>query len=425
MSRPTPRLITAVTVGLVGLLGASITRRPELVAMAAPFVVIAAVGLVAVRPPALDAHAVLDPTRVLEGERLVVEVTLTGGGPGLALVAVDPPPGLDLAVDQPGGRQLQVGSSRPRDGALVEFELVANRWGAIEPVKVEVVVTDRWGLAEHRQLLLTGPARVLPSETTLRQVVSPRTLRSIAGSHRSNRRGDGVEFSDSRPFVAGDRARDVNWRVTARRDELWVDQRHPERSGEVVVFLDSFAVAGDSIDNTLRRAVELAQSLTEAHIALNDRVGLVDLGGVLRWVRPSGGTMQLYRIVETLIETELWASGADKTVDVLPARALPRRSLVVALSPLLDPRGIRALATLRARGFDVAVVEVVAGPFVEKPTSRTGRLARRMWEIEQEAVRRDLRSRGIAVGQWLDGEPLDDVLRSIGLFRNAVLRAAR
>jgi uncharacterized protein (DUF58 family) len=135
--------------------------------------------------------------------------------------------------------------------------------------------------------------------------------------------------------------------------------------------------------------------------------------------------VQLYRIAETLVETETWASGADKTVDVLPARALPRRCLVVAVSPLVDPRGVEALRTLRARGFDVAVVEVSPISFVAPASGARTRLAQRLWQLERAAVRHQLRHEGIAVGVWQPDQPLDPVLDSIGVFRTAVLRSAR
>jgi uncharacterized protein (DUF58 family) len=422
MTLATPRLLTSGLLGLAGLVGAVLTRRPEPALLAAPFLTTAVVGLVAMRAPTVELRAWCEPVRVLQGETVTLHVELSGPGTGgRARVVVDLPPGLESADDQRRpGREVPL-----RPVTSLEWPLVATGWGAIASVGVSVTTTDALGATERRVDLAVDPIRVLPREHTIQRAVGPRALRSIAGTHLSRHRGDGIEFVDTREFVAGDRSRDVNWRVSARRDELWVDERRPERSGEVVIFLDTFAAIGDSVDNTLRRTVELAQALTSRHIALNDRVGLVDLGGVLRWVRPSGGTVQLYRIVETLIETEMWASGADKTIDVLPARALPRRSLVIALSPLVDPRGVRALTTLRARQFDVAVVEVVAASFVPASTGRTAQLAARLWAVEQEATRRELRSHGIAVGEWHDGEPLDPVLQSMDVFRTAVLRSAR
>jgi len=80
-------------------------------------------------------------------------------------------------------------------------------------------------------------------------------------------------------------------------------------------------------------------------------------------------------------------SYAFKDVDVLPPRTLPPHALVVALSPLLDERSMRALADLRGRGFDLAVVDVSPLPFVSLPPGSTDALAYRFWPLWREALR--------------------------------------
>ena len=49
---------------------------------------------------------------------------------------------------------------------------------------------------------------------------------------------------------------------------------------------------------------------------------------------------------------------------MIPRRVLPPQALVIALTPLLDQRTITALLDLRARGFDLAVVDVSPIPYV-------------------------------------------------------------
>jgi uncharacterized protein (DUF58 family) len=421
---PTPRLVGSAIVGVVALFLAVLVRRPEPAVVAAPFLVTAAAAWAGAgaRPPRVAAAVVCHPERVVEGDEVALSVHLEVEERARVRVGLDLPPGLEV-VDGSEAVELVTEPGRHELG----WRLLTTDWGTGARVGVELVVTDLLGGTElHGDL--RGPAlKVLPAEQRLRALTAPRSLRSINGVHLSRQRGDGIEYVDSREFAAGDRARDVNWRVSARRDELWVDQRRPERSGEVVVFLDTFVSVGDSADNTLRRAVEVARAVADRHLGANDRVGLVDLGGVLRWVRPSGGTVQMYRIAETLVETEVWASGADKTVDVLPARALPRRCLVLAVSPLIDPRGVEAMRTLRARGFDVAVVEVSPEAFAAPPASAPdrSRLAHRLWNLDRAAVREQLRRDGIAVSVWRPGAPLEPVLDALGVFRTAVLRAAR
>ena len=99
-------------------------------------------------------------------------------------------------------------------------------------------------------------------------------------------------------------------------------------------------------------------------------MGVVSFGGVLNWLTVTSGTTQLYRIVDSLLDAEIVLSYAWKDLDVIPPRTLPPRALVIALSPLLDERAVGALIDLRARGFDLAVVELSPFPFVPKERPR-------------------------------------------------------
>ena len=47
----------------------------------------------------------------------------------------------------------------------------------------------------------------------------------------------------------------VNWRASARRGELWVNESHPERNTDVILFVDSFAEARLGDEGTLDLAV--------------------------------------------------------------------------------------------------------------------------------------------------------------------------
>ena len=51
---------------------------------------------------------------------------------------------------------------------------------------------------------------------------------------------------------------------------------------------------------------------------------------------------------------------------------MPPKALVVALTPLLDDRVVRALLDLRGRGFDLVVLEISPLPFVEGPAHEGG-----------------------------------------------------
>ena len=196
-----------------------------------------------------------------------------------------------------------------------------------------------------------------------------------------------------------------------------MNETHPERSTDVVIFLDTFAEARTGATGTLDLAVEAAASLASHYIAEKDRVGLVGFGGVLNWLTVSTGVTQLYRVLDSLLDAEIFLSYAWKDIDILPSRTLPPHALVIALSPLLDERSVGALADLRARGFDLAVVEISPVPFVRPGGGELDDLAHRLWLLRRDALRSSYLQLGVPVVEWRHGMPLQAALEEVRTFR--------
>jgi uncharacterized protein (DUF58 family) len=208
----------------------------------------------------------------------------------------------------------------------------------------------------------------------------------------------------------------IDWKATARRGSPWVREHHPERNTDVVLFLDTFTDVWSGSATTVERAVRAASSIVRAYLERHDRVGLVSFGGVLRWLMPGMGIRQEYRILEALLDTEVAVSYAWKGIEVIPVRTLPPRALVLAVTPLLDERSVGAIVDLRARGFDVAAIDVspLAPSLRDDPVDR---LADRIWVMVREKLHRDLRRIGIAVAPWRDGEDLPRALWEVEASR--------
>jgi uncharacterized protein (DUF58 family) len=98
-------------------------------------------------------------------------------------------------------------------------------------------------------------------------------------------------------------------------------------------------------------------------------------------------------------------------------RTLPPRALVLALTPLLDDRSVRALIDLRARGFDLAVIEISPVPFAEPGTGELDDLAYRLWQLRREALRASYLRNGVPVVEWQRGMPLQAALEEVRTFR--------
>jgi len=408
------RLGAYAVLAAAALVTALALRRTELAAIAAPFALLVALGVRA-QPPRLRAWFELDRERALEGDVLDATVTVRSDQAvdrvevGLAL-----PDGVELA----GGRNpvaLRLSAGEERE---LPLRLRCVRWSSVEIGEVWLRTRDQIGLVRFEgRIDRRRPLKIYPTAERLRILVSPAHTQAATGSEVARLRAEGLEFADTRPFVPGDRVRSINWRATARRGSLVVDERHPERNADVVIFLDSFAEARRGAHGTIEPAVRAASALTERYLRRRDRVGLVSFGGTLRWLAPGTGAMQLYRIVDALLDTRILLSYAWKSIDIVPVRTLPPQALVIAITPLLDERAVGALLDLRARGFDLAVIEVSPLPFVDPGRGRSRAVAYRLWKLQRDALRAEYAAAGIPVAEWRDGEPLAGPIEEVTAFR--------
>jgi uncharacterized protein (DUF58 family) len=415
-----PKLRVYAALAGVLLVAAVALGRPELAAIAAPFAVFLAVGLSLLRPTAVTVQAELETTRVVEGDEIRLGLRVKADTP-VERVEVSPviPHGLEPVEDEPPAFRLREGEER-----ALALPLACRHFGGYRAGGCVVRTFDRFGLTVDEALV--EPAfqlAVFPQAEHLQRLLRPIRTQPFAGNQVARTKGDGIEFADIRPFVAGDRVRSINWRASARRQELHVNEHRPERNADVVLFLDSFAEARDADGGTLDRAVRAAAALAAHYLDRRDRVGLVGFGGFVRWLTPSTGGRQLRRIVETLIETEIRFSYVWSQLDLLPARTLPPQSLVLALTPLLDERPIDALVDLRRRGYDLVIVEVSPLTYVAEPRDAVEESSLRMWRVWRRALRFRYERLGVPVVEWHEDRLLGPALEEVRAFRRHALQA--
>jgi uncharacterized protein (DUF58 family) len=398
------RAVVWLVVASVGLLTGLATARPELVAVGAGFLVPLLFGLAA-RPPRLpEATVRASSDRVLEGGRVGLEVTL---------VATDACPWLDVELELPGRLDLDGGPARrvlrlrAGETRTLEYSIDCPRWGAFRIAAIRLSARDRLHL--RRTELVVEPTttlRVYPAVERLRRLAGPRATRPVTGSRPAAAAGEGIEFAELRFLAPGERARRINWRATAARGRLLVNDRLPERSSDVVIFLDALGAAGTSSASTLDRAVRAAASLSEAYLRRRDRVGLLRFGGDIEWMIPGSGLRQQYRIADALLDSEVARTHRWHDTSLIPRRILPPQSLIVALTPGLDWRVTNALLNLRRRGYQVSIVEIDPLPYLADAATAVDPIAWRIWMLERDAVRTRLAGAGIALASWGHDDPI-------------------
>ena len=132
---------------------------------------------------------------------------------------------------------------------------------------------------------------------------------------------------------------------------------------------------------------------------------------------PSAGPRQHYRIIDAVLSSESGRFFRWRDPRLIPRRVLPPQSLIVALTPLLDWRVNRALLNLRARGYDLALIEVEPLRFAEHAWATYGEQAWRVWLLERELLRNQFQRAGVPVSRWDGRAPLAAAVEELASTR--------
>ena len=308
-------------------------------------------GVCCYRPPALThTSARLVPEQALAGDPLTLEVQIAVTPPAARVDVVATVTGPVEVVGHRAGRAAWTLSP---GGPAVRVDLASSDWGRVAANAATIRADGPLGLVHRTWTVPLGAvARVLPRPEQLRSLLDP-PPRAAAGTHASPARGGGLDFAELRPLVPGDRLSEVNWRASARRPltehSLLVNARHPERTGDVVLLLDTAADDVDERAPWLPRAARAAWALGQAHLRAHDRVGLVTFGGSTSWITAQGGERAAYALLDKLLAARS-ASGANRSLAWLPFRLLPTDAALVAVTPLHALHVVEALVDLRRRG---------------------------------------------------------------------------
>lgn len=405
-----------VSIVVVSVVAALLVRQPTMIAFGGPSLVLCLAGFAMAQRSEIEVTARFDRPSGVEGDvvTLTVVATPTRATPMLDLELFSP-----IALT-PVGSLRSISAARAGEPVTCEFELTLAEWGLSSPDAIVVNARDSWGMITTRHVFACRcRLRTYLPDPATQSLLDPHRFLRLVGNHNSNDVGGGCELADIRPYRNGDRLRDINWRISARHDEPWVTERHPDRATTVVVVVDASADAGVGQGMLLRRSVRAAMAITQAHLQVNDEVGLAVTGLKNRWLDPQLGRRHAERLSEALLEIRSDALHGH-VIDL--QRRIPRDAVVIAVSPLLSDDFVQLLKTLRARGQLIHVIEPeirAAQEPLGKRAAADRSVAARLFAVEQELRRRDLRSGGLSVVHWRLGQPIEAVLAHLERWRHS------
>jgi len=134
----------------------------------------------------------------------------------------------------------------------------------------------------------------------------------LSGDYHSTFKGQGVEFDEVRPYIAGDDVRSIDWNVTARTGVPYIKRFSEERELTILFMVD---VSGSQSYGSVRRSkAELAAEVT-ALLALTairnqDKIGLVLFSDrIVKYIPPRKGRDSVMRLVREVLAAEDDAEG--------------------------------------------------------------------------------------------------------------------
>ncbi len=209
-------------------------------------------------------------------------------------------------------------------------------------------------------------ATVMRRARRLRFRARPGAMSDLLGAYLGVRSGEGLTFSELRPYEPGDEVRHIDWNVTARQGRPYVRRFVEERALTLQLLVDISASLRFGRDGQSKadRAAQAAALLASAAIQAGDRVGLrLVTDRVEAKLSPGGGLSHLARILRLLVMTPA-SSKATRLASALslrPGRRRGRRTMLVLLSDFrvdLD-REPAGLWTQAARQHDVLAIRLV------------------------------------------------------------------
>ncbi|MDO5319739.1 MAG: DUF58 domain-containing protein [bacterium] len=178
----------------------------------------------------------------------------------------------------------------------------------------------------------------------------------LSGDYHSTFKGQGVEFDEVRPYVAGDDVRSIDWNVTARTGTPFIKRFSEERELTVMFLVD---VSGSQTYGSVGRskaevAAEVSSLLALTAIRNQDKIGLILFSDkIVKYIPPRKGRQSVMRLVREVLAAEDEAMGGTDIAGAL--RFLngvqKRRAVVFLVSDFQEVRAAGASAE-QAAGYE-------------------------------------------------------------------------
>ncbi len=302
--------------------------------------------------------------RAFHGEQAVVKITITNRG-RLPIPWLHVHESVPIALHIPNFERRAI-SLAPGERVTVPYELNCSQRGYYHLGPLQLRTGDFFGVAPECEMnLASDPFIVYPRIIPLRHLPVPSQLPFGSIGERRRIFQDPSRYFGLRDYQPSDSQRDINWKSSARTDQLQVKRFQPAIALNTMIFLDlnSQAYNVRSVTTASEMGVVIAASLAAHLIEQRQQVGLMlsakdavtDFAG-LQTIRPSHGREHLMRVLEALARADL--AVLPPLASLLPQAGanLSWGSTAIVITPGNESDLLPALLQLQRQGLSLFVV---------------------------------------------------------------------
>lgn len=209
-------------------------------------------------------------------------------------------------IPQSFKRPFPLRGEAPRVSAsIVTYETNAPLRGKYDIERLYFRYTSRFGLwAKQQTIELVDSVKVIPDLTETKHYLgnAQRFLLYDGSKIRKQQRGVG-DFAQIRNYAVGDDPRMINWRQTAKLQEVMTNEYEPEHGKYVTILIDCGRMMGSelAIGNRLEKALEAALTVTAAALQKGDYVSIVAFSKEVKvFIPPAKGMTHLQTILQAV-----------------------------------------------------------------------------------------------------------------------------
>ena len=132
-----------------------------------------------------------------------------------------------------------------------------------------------------------------------------KTEATLMGQYHSAFKGQGMTFSEVRPYQFGDEIRRIDWNKTARFREPFVKVMEEERELTMMLMVDISGSESFGSKNQFKKDIvtEIAATMAFSATQNNDKIGLILFSDEIElYIPPKKGRSHVLRIIRELIE---------------------------------------------------------------------------------------------------------------------------